>query len=101
MTDFKLAVQETRPRSVSQNWASPGKAVTRKTSGLRQAIRNCPTTWSEAMAMSQQQFLGFHKHRGIGRRGRDDDLFGPTLQVALAFSMVVALVRVSISAQTS
>jgi hypothetical protein len=36
MTGFKWAVWETRPRSVSKNWASPGKSVTGKTPGLRQ-----------------------------------------------------------------
>jgi hypothetical protein len=39
MTGFKLAVQETRSKSlVSQNWASPGKSVTSQ----GHPIRSCP-----------------------------------------------------------
>jgi len=30
MTDFKLAVKETRSKSVSKNWAIPGKSRSQK-----------------------------------------------------------------------
>jgi hypothetical protein len=39
MTGFKLAVKETRPKSVSKNSASPGKSN--------------PDTWPEARTMGQ------------------------------------------------
>jgi hypothetical protein len=50
MTGFKLAVKETRPKSLflrtGQFQTSPG-------------LRNCPATWPEERTMSQQQFPDF------------------------------------------
>ena len=50
VTGFKLAVKETRPKSLfprtGQFQASPG-------------LRSCPATWPEARTMGQQQFPDF------------------------------------------
>jgi len=50
MTGFKLAVQETRPKSLfprmGQVQASPG-------------LRSCPSTWPETRTMGQEQFPDF------------------------------------------
>jgi hypothetical protein len=71
MTAYKLAVQETRPRSLFPRtgqvqaiqllYKKTKTKTNKQTSKQKPALptESCPTTWPEARARSQQLFPGF------------------------------------------